>query len=96
VWRLEASYLLPLHALPAQTAAVASYLASGATLPPAGDFNASNRAYPDVAGLAHNVIIYIQGSPEAVDGTSCSTPIFSGIISLANVREKQLQSRGGA
>ena len=38
-----------------QTAAVAGYLASGALLPPAGDYNASGRAYPDVSALGHNV-----------------------------------------
>jgi tripeptidyl-peptidase-1 len=34
-----------------QDAAVKAYLASGAMLPPAGDFNASNRGFPDIAAL---------------------------------------------
>lgn len=66
-----------------QAAAVKKYLASGAKLPGAGNFNASGRAYPDVAALGHNVVIY-QSGPEPVDGTSCSAPIFAGVIGLAN------------
>lgn len=66
-----------------QTAAVAAYLASGATTPGAGNFNQTSRGYPDVAAIGHNVVIY-QGGPEAVDGTSCAAPIFGAIIGLAN------------
>ncbi len=67
-----------------QSAAVAAYLKSGALLPPAGDFNATSRGYPDVAALGHNYIIELQGSPIQVDGTSCSAPVFGGIIGIAN------------
>ena len=61
-----------------QSTAVAAYIASGATLPPPGAYNASGRAYPDVSGIAHNVLIYDTGFVMAVDGTSCSTPIVAG------------------
>lgn len=67
-----------------QTAAVAAYLASGAKVPPAGDFNKTSRGYPDVAALGHNYIIELSGSPIQVDGTSCSAPVFGGIIGIAN------------
>lgn len=68
-----------------QAAAVKAYLASGALLPGAGNFNSSGRGYPDVAALGHNVVIY-QSGPEPVDGTSCSAPIFGGVIGLANAQ----------
>lgn len=67
-----------------QAAAVKAYLASGATLPPTGDFNATGRGYPDVSALGHNYIIYLGGQPLQVDGTSCSAPVWGGVISLAN------------
>jgi hypothetical protein len=67
-----------------QAAAVKAYLASGATLPPTGDFNATSRGYPDVSALGHNYIIYLSGQPTQVDGTSCSAPVWGGVIGLAN------------
>eukprot|EP01114_Cavostelium_apophysatum_P003063 TRINITY_DN1279_c0_g1_i2.p1 TRINITY_DN1279_c0_g1~~TRINITY_DN1279_c0_g1_i2.p1 ORF type:complete len:607 (+),score=126.29 TRINITY_DN1279_c0_g1_i2:95-1822(+) len=49
-------------------------------------FNASGRALPDVATVGVNVQIYLDGAVESVDGTSCSAPIFSGMISLMNAQ----------
>ena len=51
-----------------QQAAVSGYLKMKG-MPPAASFNASNRAYPDVAAVG-------------VDGTSQSCPLFAGIIAL--------------
>jgi hypothetical protein len=51
-----------------QQAAVSAYL-SKAGMPPPASFNASNRAYPDVAAIG-------------VDGTSQSCPIWAGVLSL--------------
>lgn len=51
-----------------QQAAVSAYLAK-AGMPPASSYNASNRAYPDVAAVG-------------VDGTSQSCPLFAGILAL--------------
>jgi len=59
-----------------QSAGVAAYLASGAKLPPAGDFNNTGRGYPDVSALGHNYIIWLSGQPLQVDGTSCSAPVL--------------------
>ena len=53
---------------PHQQAAVSAYLQK-AGMPPASSFNASNRAYPDVAAVG-------------VDGTSQSCPIMAGVFSL--------------
>lgn len=68
-----------------QKTAVAQYLLKQATkLPPASSFNATNRAYPDVAALSTRVPIVMQGLTFDVGGTSASTPAFAGIISLIN------------
>eukprot|EP01110_Echinostelium_bisporum_P011602 TRINITY_DN557_c0_g1_i1.p1 TRINITY_DN557_c0_g1~~TRINITY_DN557_c0_g1_i1.p1 ORF type:complete len:578 (+),score=296.43 TRINITY_DN557_c0_g1_i1:1-1734(+) len=67
-----------------QDAAVTAYLKSGTALPNAKFFNASNRGFPDVAALGHNYLIGISGSFEQVDGTSCSSPVFGGVIALLN------------
>jgi len=66
-----------------QKEAVSGYLASGIALPPASYFNASGRGSPDVSAIGHNTLIY-QSGVQAVGGTSASTPIWAGIISLLN------------
>jgi subtilase family serine protease len=68
-----------------QAAAVKTYLAAGGLLPPAKtDYNATGRAYPDVSALGHNYPILASQAWVAVDGTSCSSPVFASIIALAN------------
>jgi subtilase family serine protease len=77
-----------------QAAAVAGYLKSGVPLPPSYSFNPHNRAFPDVAFAGHNFDIYESTNirhpdkcpckHEPVDGTSCSSPSFAGILSLVN------------
>jgi len=66
-----------------QTAAVAAYIASGVKLPPASYYNGQGRGFPDVAALGSAVLIY-DGVIEKVGGTSCSCPIWAGIIALLN------------
>ncbi|KAF8260544.1 peptidase S8/S53 domain-containing protein [Lactarius quietus] len=68
-----------------QTAAKAAYLDKlGSTHK--GLFNSSGRGFPDVAAAGTNCVIVVQGVPQLVDGTSCSTPIFASVISLLNDR----------
>jgi len=67
-----------------QKAAIATYLASGVALPPSSYYNANGRGFPDLAAFGSNVLILSQGQIEAVGGTSCSSPIVAGIISLLN------------
>lgn len=71
-----------------QVNAVQEYLKS-APLPPAKYFNKNNRAFPDVAALGHNYLVYLQGSIVPVDGTSCSSPVFAGILALINGQRMQ-------
>jgi len=69
-----------------QNTVVTDYLQNTppAQLPPALDFNATNRGFPDVSALGHNYLIRRDGSWEDVDGTSCSAPVWAGLISLWN------------
>jgi len=66
-----------------QQTAVQDYLNS-ATLPASHFFNSSGRAYPDLSSLGVNVQIVQNGKVVAVDGTSCSSPIVAGLISMLN------------
>jgi len=68
-----------------QQAAVKGYLASKTiTFPPSTYFNASNRAYPDVAAIGNAVMIVDSGEAELVGGTSCSSPEFAAIVGILN------------
>lgn len=72
---------------PYQQQAVLSYLSQASAngqLPPESSYNASNRAYPDVAALANGVPMVVQGMETETGGTSASAPEFAGIISLIN------------
>jgi len=53
-------------------------------LPPASTFNSSNRAYPDVSANGHNLLVMLGGEVDIADGTSASSPIFAGTLSLIN------------
>lgn len=66
-----------------QAEAVSQYLRSN-SVPPTSYFNVNGRAYPDVAALGVDYQIVVGGQVQAVDGTSASTPVFAGIVSLLN------------
>lgn len=66
-----------------QKEVVEKYLQSGKA-PPAKYFNASGRAYPDVSAFAVDFNIIYTGETILVDGTSCATPTFAGIVSSLN------------
>jgi len=71
-----------------QADAVKGYLASpDAALPPASFYNASGRAYPDVAALGGQKTPYCVASSgrfQGVAGTSASCPVVAGIFGLLN------------
>lgn len=49
-----------------------------------GLFNASGRAYPDVAAQGQRFMVVWGGEINSLDGTSASTPVFASIIGLVN------------
>ncbi|TAQ83531.1 hypothetical protein B7494_g8146 [Chlorociboria aeruginascens] len=68
-----------------QNTAVSSWLSTDTTHSSVTSyFNSSGRAYPDVAAQATDFTIVAGGSAEGVDGTSCATPTFAGVIQLLN------------
>ncbi|XP_063806854.1 tripeptidyl-peptidase 1 [Pseudophryne corroboree] len=68
-----------------QVSAVSKYLKSMEKLPPDSYYNHSGRAYPDVAALSDNYWVVTDRVPIPwVSGTSASTPVFGGILSLIN------------
>jgi len=67
-----------------QSKAVSAYLSSGVKLPDSKFFNSSNRGFPDVAALGHNYLIAWGDEFQQVDGTSCSSPVVAGMITLLN------------
>ncbi|KAI0055947.1 family S53 protease [Artomyces pyxidatus] len=66
-----------------QRGAVADYMAKlgGANR---GLFNASGRAWPDVAAQGNNFLIVNQGQTRLIGGTSASAPTFASVIALLN------------
>ncbi|TKS86615.1 Tripeptidyl-peptidase 1 [Collichthys lucidus] len=69
-----------------QVSAVNAYLKTvAATLPPQSYYNTSGRAYPDMAALSHNYWVVVNRIPTPwVSGTSASTPVVGGMLSLIN------------
>jgi tripeptidyl-peptidase-1 len=67
-----------------QQEAVNAYLKEEAgSLPPSSYFNSTHRAYPDVAAMGNNFLIY-QSGWSLVGGTSASTPTVAGIAAYLN------------
>lgn len=67
-----------------QTSAVNAYFAQNPKVPPSHMFNRGNRAFPDVAANGHNYPIVMNGQLVSVDGTSCSSPVFAGVVAQLN------------
>jgi subtilase family serine protease len=67
-----------------QESVVKDYLMSNISLPNYKHFNNNGRAYPDVSAVGHSCPTYIGGILNGVDGTSCSSPIVAGLITIIN------------
>ena len=65
-----------------QTEVVSKYLSSGVPLP--SNFNRNGRGYPDVSAIGHSCPVVQSNELLGVDGTSCSSPVFAGIVALLN------------
>ncbi|EAW16248.1 S53 family peptidase [Aspergillus fischeri NRRL 181] len=49
-----------------------------------GIYNRIGRAYPDVAAIADNVVIFNKGMPTLIGGTSAAAPVFAAILTRIN------------
>jgi tripeptidyl-peptidase-1 len=68
-----------------QDEAVSSYMKTAKNLPEQSRFNASGNGFPDVAAQGVNFAVRAGGFwQQGVAGTSCSSPTFTGILSLVN------------
>lgn len=70
-----------------QNETVINYLNQSVSLtdfPLPGSFNQNGRAYPDLSAISSDVPIVINGKEVASAGTSASTPVIAGLISLIN------------
>ncbi len=69
-----------------QAEAVNGYLSSVAGTPkePSRGFNRAGRGYPDISALAYNYVVAIDKKFYGVSGTSASSPVFAGMVSLVN------------
>ncbi|KAL6080160.1 Prokumamolisin, activation domain containing protein [Balamuthia mandrillaris] len=67
-----------------QDQAVQTYFKTAPNLPPLSKFNSKGRGYPDVALLGHNYVVVIGGQSYVLSGTSASSPVFAGMITLIN------------
>ena len=63
---------------------IAHYFEVAPQLPPAGMFNKTGRATPDVAALGEGFQVITGGHTQPVGGTSASAPTFAAVISLLN------------
>lgn len=49
-----------------------------------GIYNRIGRAYPDVAAIADNVLVFNKLIPQLVSGTSAAAPVFAALLTLIN------------
>ncbi len=66
------------------------YFSSNVTKPTQSMYNKNGRIYPDVSLVAHNYLVVNMQNMITVDGTSASSPAFSGMISRLNSLRKSL------
>ena len=78
------SNVYPRSAAPWQQKAVKQYLDTCTSLPPDGYFNATGRAYPDVATYGSNFFVVLKGAIVRESGTSASAPVMAAMITLWN------------
>lgn len=67
-----------------QNQAVENYLKSGVSLPNDKYWNKNGRGYPDVSSNSHNCLTYSDNAWIGSDGTSCSSPVFAGVVAVLN------------
>ena len=66
-----------------QKLAIDKYFATINPKPQTG-YNETGRGYPDISLLGYNYEVIAGGNTYALSGTSASTPVFAGLVSLVN------------
>ncbi|CAF1403428.1 unnamed protein product [Adineta steineri] len=61
--------------------------------PPSSMYNRSGRAYPDVAALGVDGFFVINGTNQLYGGTSMSSPLWAGIVSILNSRSIKITGK---
>lgn len=72
-----------------QADAVKGFFSGSNNLPPSNMYNTGGRAYPDVAMMGHNYVVFVGGQGSAGSGTSASAPVFAAMITLINAQRIQ-------
>ena len=67
-----------------QNTAVSAYLSKSITFPPSSYYKSGNRATPDVSIYASSFPVIIAGALNFIGGTSLSSPLWGGVVSLIN------------
>jgi tripeptidyl-peptidase-1 len=49
-----------------------------------GKYNRAGRGYPDVSAVGDNVVVFLNGAPTLIGGTSASAPVFAAILNRIN------------
>lgn len=49
-----------------------------------GLYNKAGRGYPDISAVGDNVVVFVNGAPMLIGGTSASAPVFASIINRVN------------
>lgn len=75
-----------------QNNAVNHYLQNMSSTLSAG-YNSQGRAYPDISLIGVDYQVVVGGIVQSVFGTSCSSPVFAGMISLLNA-QRELKGLG--
>ncbi|KAF1990249.1 putative alkaline serine protease AorO [Aulographum hederae CBS 113979] len=57
---------------------------TGLANPGNGIYNRIGRGYPDISAIGDNVVIFYQGAPTLIGGTSASAPAFAAILNRIN------------
>ena len=78
-----------------QQSAVSAYFANltASNNLPAPGYNPNGRGIPDVSLIGTNYQVVINGALVEEWGTSCSTAVFAGMLSLVNVARAKLGER---
>lgn len=54
------------------------------TVTKGGLYNRAGRGYPDISAVGDNVVIFNNGLPTLIGGTSASAPVFAAILNRIN------------